>query len=553
MENLVKRPHKTSISAGLSLALLLWGAAADAQSKPNPPTTSFASEPPGAEVRIDGVRRGNTSLELNQTELPPGKHTVLFQRHGFVDEARVIEVRLGQSLAVPRVVLKHLPQLEVVDRDGSSQGALLMIDTLAVGTLPMKDIVVAEGRHRLRVQKAGYGNWEFEGDFVAGSTYAQVVELERLVGKLQIKADWHVQPRGLVVYLDPGSNGYEKGKPLGQTPLETIEVPAGKHTVTVWLNGQLVHATQVDVRAGEETQVLYPIGDSYTRPTTYHTLAPAERLHSWCEAGELEECINAGYAWLHQESVPNVPKAMDAYNKACELGDPDGCFRARYLRKRHWLTDYDKPFPGSENWPTDIQWYEVLPSIHGLKDPTRFKGRSTRQDPPNYIDVGTMIRVGIAPSVPTYTSVMAEADVSSWEVKGPPSPFGPLLLLGLTYETASIETLNRQNKYRLHSLDVSFGIGYSIRPSRPTPLEIRVGILFDFSVVNNSYAYGGVGLGAWGGLAYRIGRHRFEAGSFVSGVPGHEQPSMDAKTPGTFISFDAAAVPYLRYTYLRSW
>lgn len=286
---------------------------------------------------------------------------------------------------------------------------------------------------------------------------------------------------------------------------------------------------------------------------TYHALAPAERLHSWCEAGEAEECINAGYAWLHVEVVPNLGKALIAFHKGCEMGDSHACLLSRYLRKRYGLTELGHESVASYVLTPDATWYDVLPDVTGLADPTAFKGRYTRKDPPNYIDVGTWFRVGIAPSIPMYTSVMAEADFSGMSVSGPAPPLGPLAVLGVTHLTAGIERIDRQGMYRLHSFDVTFGIGYAVRPWNPTPLEVRMGVLFDFSVVTNSDRYSGLGLGAWGGLAYRVGRHRFEAGSFISGVPVREEWTTHTPKPELGISFDAAAMPYLRYTYLRSW
>lgn len=125
----MKRALMQSMSLGASLSILLVESAG-AQPKPSPPTTFLASDPPGAEVRIDGVRRGNTSLELTQNELPPGKHAVIFHRNGYADETGVIEVRPGQSLNIPPVLLKPLPRLDVVGGHASSQGALLLIDDL---------------------------------------------------------------------------------------------------------------------------------------------------------------------------------------------------------------------------------------------------------------------------------------------------------------------------------------------------------------------------------------------------------------------------------------
>jgi hypothetical protein len=372
-------------------------------------------------------------------------------------------------------------------------------------------------------------------------------------GKLRVEADWPAEPKGLTVYLDPGADIKKpQGKLLGQTPLKIVEVPAGKHTVTVWLASRILHATTVDIPPGGEARISYPVQDSLTQQFPLWQPLEAERVHGWCEAGDAEECVNAGHLWLHGEVVPNVAKAMIAYHKGCDMDHPYACLALGYLRKRHGLSESENELLFSCRTMPETCWYHVLPSVSGLTDPTKFAGRWSRKDPVNYIDVGAWVRVGASPSVPTYTGVIAEVDIAALSLQQK-YRFGPLIQLGLTHQTARIEELGGRGSYRLHSLDITFGIGYSIRLSESLPLYARMGVIFDFSIARNTDKYSGVTLGGWGALAYRLGQHRFEAGCMLGAVPERDVASTDPKAPDPYVDLAAAAVPFLRYTLVRSW
>jgi hypothetical protein len=58
---------------------------------------SVTSEPPGADIRLDGSPAGTTPARLSTT---PGKHLVTVTRAGFVYEVRTIGIEPGQTLAV---------------------------------------------------------------------------------------------------------------------------------------------------------------------------------------------------------------------------------------------------------------------------------------------------------------------------------------------------------------------------------------------------------------------------------------------------------------------
>jgi hypothetical protein len=56
--------------------------------------TTLKGEPYWASVVVDGVRKGNTPLLV---DLPPGRHTIRFERTGFQTVSRQIKVASGRS------------------------------------------------------------------------------------------------------------------------------------------------------------------------------------------------------------------------------------------------------------------------------------------------------------------------------------------------------------------------------------------------------------------------------------------------------------------------
>lgn len=51
---------------------------------------------------------------------------------------------------------------------------------------------------------------------------------------------------------------------------------------------------------------------------------PASR----CNKGEIDSCMNQGYYWATQIGMRDYKKAASFYQKACNLGEPRGCWKA---------------------------------------------------------------------------------------------------------------------------------------------------------------------------------------------------------------------------------
>src|SRR5213079_3269521 len=98
---------------------------------PNIGTAVLESEPPGADILVDGKSVGVTPLT---TDLPPGKHIVDFRRQG-VTRSIPIEVIKGRSTST-RVewTVKRVGKLSV---QSEPKGATVVLDGKDRGETPI--------------------------------------------------------------------------------------------------------------------------------------------------------------------------------------------------------------------------------------------------------------------------------------------------------------------------------------------------------------------------------------------------------------------------------
>ncbi|MCA1584184.1 MAG: PEGA domain-containing protein [Acidobacteria bacterium] len=138
------------------------------------------STPSGAEVSVNGTRRGVTPVAVR--DLPLGTHTVVFTRPGYVRaeqrialtrgrpsrsvDARLIAERTATSTPVPpRPVRPPSPAAAASRATGTllvesrPPGARVTVDGKAVGTTPLTLESLTVGTHEVRIERDGYTPW----------------------------------------------------------------------------------------------------------------------------------------------------------------------------------------------------------------------------------------------------------------------------------------------------------------------------------------------------------------------------------------------------------
>lgn len=175
------------------------------------------SEPPGAEVYLDGEHiTGTTPTRISALSLGR-RYTLRLKKEGFLEWEGEVRLRDAGPLEIPEVVLKeaygNLKLLVFPWADVYYKGR-------KVGTTPLTTISLREGEHRLVLKNPPLNiEREITVRIKADKVATKSVNMTAgLVGKLKIKAR-------------PWARVYVDGKDKGMTPLPTLELPAGEHIV----------------------------------------------------------------------------------------------------------------------------------------------------------------------------------------------------------------------------------------------------------------------------------------------------------------------------------
>lgn len=221
----------------LIFALLVSAASAD-ESKAI--RCDFTSEPEGATVLIDGLRRGAAPLTLY--DLLPGRHHVRFELPNYEGVDGFMSLREGGA-AQKNAVLRPVKGLLLVTSEPA--GCDLTLDGISLGKTPrLVTTLDAKETYRLQLQKPGYQPRQVEVKFNGRVPLVKHETLTVDSGTIEITSE----PAGAEVMV----NGIVRGK----TPLTVREVPKGQATVSLKKNGFEDTVRELSMVAGE-TQTLF--------------------------------------------------------------------------------------------------------------------------------------------------------------------------------------------------------------------------------------------------------------------------------------------------------
>ena len=201
--------------------------------KPLPGLLSIESDPPGAQVLIDGDPVGITPLSALPVEA--GEHQLMVQLERYLPLEQALEItgrQLPQDLAI---ILD--PAWAEVTVNSQPEGAEILVDGESAGTTPAT-VEILQGERQLMLQLAGFAPWEQTLALAAGQPQALgTVELQPAVGVLELSS----VPSGANVTLD--------GEFQGQTPLSLEVSPGRAHRLAVFKPGYRRYNGSVELPA----------------------------------------------------------------------------------------------------------------------------------------------------------------------------------------------------------------------------------------------------------------------------------------------------------------
>jgi hypothetical protein len=116
-----------------------------------------SSEPRDAQVFIDGVSIGHTS-RLDVAMLAPGRYRLELRKDGFLPDARMIELRSGDTSFV-HVVLTAISGGSI--QVAASPSANVLLDGVPSGTTPVT-LPALPGTHRVTLRRPGFQEESYE-------------------------------------------------------------------------------------------------------------------------------------------------------------------------------------------------------------------------------------------------------------------------------------------------------------------------------------------------------------------------------------------------------
>ena len=293
------------------------------------------SEPPGAEVSLNGAFRGKTPLLM--PNFPLGNHRVSLAMTGHF--AREVEI----------TVKDRTPQLVKVDMVADSadlnitsdpEGAQVTLNGADRGVTPCRLDRVPTGTAEIAVKLDGYAEYRETLKLSPGESY-------------QVKANLRAQPGSLeVVTIPPKARVYVDNQFRGDAPVTLATLPPGEHRVRVEMKGFENDARTVRVRAGERTTEEFRLANNsgllvlvtepagarvfvdgtdfgVTASATAGVVSEALRIDTLARGEHTLQLQKAGYTYTARHFTIETDKAVTLHERLTRVFNPDTEVRTR--------------------------------------------------------------------------------------------------------------------------------------------------------------------------------------------------------------------------------
>jgi len=201
---------------------------------PPPGSLRIVSDPPEANIYLDGINMGETPLTI--AKVTPGNRRVRASAPGFISVTQKVEVASGEETAVEFALGGRLKILSIPD------GAQVFVDEEYIGIAPVKTGRLPAGSHQLRIAKDRHSEKISAVVVERGQEREVTVRLLPMKGSIAVSSN----PPGATVYLD--------GKNKGNTPVFIYGAMVGQHSLKLVKTGYEDIEKQITV---EELKILW--------------------------------------------------------------------------------------------------------------------------------------------------------------------------------------------------------------------------------------------------------------------------------------------------------
>ena len=212
----------------------------------------FVTDPPGAEVMVNGIVRGRTPLVVNN--IPKGSTIIKFRMDGFKEVTRELRMNAGdrETLSVALTGLPGTLHLLSIPADAS-----FYVNGVARGRSPLSIPGLEPGDYQVRCEKEGYETISRVITIRNGASAREEFKLSNVMGRIELRTS----PAEAEVLLDGCVVGSTRA--VGAETVSAIllieNVMEGEHTLVVRKDGykDISGTIRVEAKETAHPRVIY--------------------------------------------------------------------------------------------------------------------------------------------------------------------------------------------------------------------------------------------------------------------------------------------------------
>ncbi len=210
------------------------------------------SEPSGASVFIGEMEIGKTPYR--DSLIQPGYHKIkIVVGPDFEDYEQVVRI-IGNK---PVTIEAKLSPAGFINISSQPGGVPVFMDGKEIGVTPVTNQKVASGRHRFKMQKDGFKDFDTTVNISQKQSYTISKNLVPMIGKLKLRA----KPYGSI-YIDDQLKKSDTDTPFN------IEVPSGTRKIKITHPKYGTWEKSVNIKTEESLEILVDFDKIYTLTIT---------------------------------------------------------------------------------------------------------------------------------------------------------------------------------------------------------------------------------------------------------------------------------------------
>jgi formylglycine-generating enzyme required for sulfatase activity len=325
-------------------------------------TLVITSEPPDAEVILDGTPKGKTPLTLDR--VLSGGYMLELRKELHLDWTGTVSIKDGQTTTMPITLPPNYGTLEV---NYEPKGATVYLNDKELGRTPLT-VKLKPDTYTLRVTAGDkYRDASFQSVTITnGQTQQLGGTLGRLKGGVKILSD----PPEAEIYLN--------GEKVGVTPMALVDLDADDYTLTLKKEGYGDYTQTLRIRDGmlPNIDVTLPQKGSvkvFSVPEGM-ALIPAGEFLMGSNDGESDEkpvhtvYLDAFYMDKYEVTNAQYARFLNEYGKNTDAAG----HQLLGINEIEKVGNTYKPKSGYENHPVAITWYgaAAYAQFYGKRLPT---------------------------------------------------------------------------------------------------------------------------------------------------------------------------------------